>query len=72
MSDELTDAQVSLLCDIGERDPSKLSDPDRDDLARLRNGGFVEEAPDGTGLKLRLTAKAQQWLGERGAGLNEG
>jgi hypothetical protein len=69
MPDELTDTQIALLCSIGERDPAKATGQDADDWERLRAGGYVEP---GAGGKAKLTAKAVAYLGERGAGLNEG
>ena len=67
---EPTDAQVALLCDIGERDLAKLSQAERGDLEALRAEGFIEAAGGGAGYK--LTAKGMEFLGERGAGLNAG
>lgn len=71
MPDELTDAQMALLCSLGERDPSKLSPQDAEDLGRLRAAGYVEAASDDPHVVLKLTAKAVAYMGERGAGLNE-
>ena len=36
MSDDLTDSQISLLCDIEEHDPAKSSSDEKRDLERHR------------------------------------
>ena len=72
MPDNLTNSQIALLCSIGERDPSKLSPQDAQELERLRAEGYVEPAGDKPGPAMKLTAKGVAFLGERGAGLNEG
>ena len=69
MPDDLTDAQIALLCDIGEFDPSTQTEDKRRDLARLIAGGYIELA--GSRPAYKLTAKGNKFLGERGAGLNE-
>jgi hypothetical protein len=71
MSDDLTDSQVSLLCDIEEHDPAKSSSDARRDLERLVSLGYVHPTADHPGSAFELTAKAIAFLGERGAGLNE-
>jgi len=63
-----TDTQIALLCDIGERDSVELTEVERRDLEALRAGGFIEA---GERLPYKLTAKGVEFLGERGAGLNE-
>ena len=71
MSDDLTNSQVALLCDIGEFDhPSATADQKRD-LERLISGGYVEPTANRADLPFKLTAKGVMFLGERGAGLNE-
>jgi hypothetical protein len=69
MPDDLTDSQIALLCDIGELDPSKQAEDKKRDLERLLSEGYVE--PAGSRPAFKLTAKGVQFLGERGAGLNE-
>jgi hypothetical protein len=69
MSHDLTDAEIALLCSIGEFDPSKQTEEKRHDLSRLIAGGYVEVA--GNRPAYKLTAKGNKFLGERGAGLNE-
>jgi hypothetical protein len=68
---ELTDAEVALLCDIGDSFPR----PSGEKLIRLERliaRGFVEAAPaDKAPAKYQLTAKATKILTERGVGLNE-
>lgn len=71
MSEELTDTQVALLCDIGECDPTKLVGDQQDNLVRLLSGGYVKPVSHERGAALKLTAKGAEFLGQRGAGLNE-
>jgi hypothetical protein len=69
---EPSNDDIALLCDIGD---SFQAPPDADKqmrLSRLMAEGYVECAdPDRAPEKYQLTAKAQQLLAERGAGLNE-
>jgi hypothetical protein len=71
MSSGLTDSQVALLCDIREWHFSKLTSDQKSDLQRLISEGYAESADGDTGSQFKLTAKGSQFLGERGAGLNE-
>lgn len=71
MSEELTNDQISLLCEIGESALPKLAEAKKRDLERLVSGGYAEPAESHSGSAFRLTAKALALLGERGAGLNE-
>ena len=71
MPGELTNSQIALLCDIGERDLASLDAAARRDLEYLASHGFVEAARTGAGQPFKLTAKAAEFLGMRGAGLNE-
>lgn len=71
MSDDLTDSQISLLCDIEEHDPLNSTPEEQSDLKRLIAGGYVRPTADHPGSAFELTAKAIAYLGERGAGLNE-
>jgi hypothetical protein len=71
MSDDLTDSQIALLCDIGEYDLSKATAEQKRELERLLSEGYVEPAGSQSGSGFKLTAKAVGFLGERGAGLNE-
>jgi len=69
---ELTDADISLLCDIGASFSSAPSAEKRARLERLIEGGFIEAASANmTPARYQLTAKAQRILTERGVGLNE-
>lgn len=61
----LTDAQVSVLCDIAQS--VVLAGERRGEVDRLVKDGYI--ANDG-GL-YALTPKAEKVLSERGAGLNE-
>ena len=71
VSDDLTDTQISLLCDIEEHDPAKSSSDAKRDLERLIAERYVQPTSDHPGSAYKLTAKAIAFLGERGAGLNE-
>jgi hypothetical protein len=71
MFDDLTNSQVALLCDIGEYVPSKLSGDQKRDLERLLSEGYVEPTESHPGSAFMLTAKGAEFLGMRGAGLNE-
>jgi hypothetical protein len=71
MSDDLTDDEIALLCDIGECDLSKLTADKREQLQRLVSGGYIEQITDSPISPFKLTPKGVAFLGERGAGLNE-
>jgi len=71
MSDDLTNSQVALLCDIEEAS-SKLTGDQKRDLERLLSEGCVEPTESHPGSAFMLTAKGAEFLGARGAGLNEG
>jgi hypothetical protein len=71
MSDDLTNSQIALLCAIGEADPSKLSGDHTRDLEELISEGYVVPTDRHPGSSFKLTAKGAEFLGERGAGLNE-
>lgn len=68
---DITDSDISLLCDIG----GGLNAPlDSSKLARvigLIALGLVRRDPEAQGGGLRLTEKAQDVLAERGVGINE-
>jgi hypothetical protein len=71
MSDDLTNSKIALLCDIGEFDLSKLIGDQKRDLERLISGDYVEPTESHAGSAFTLTAKGLEFLGKRGAGLNE-
>jgi hypothetical protein len=71
LSDDLTNSQIALLCDIGEYDHSESGSDKKRDLERLIAEGYVQPTADHPGSVFELTAKAMAFLGERGAGLNE-
>ena len=71
MADELTDAQIALLCEIGELKLSGFTPDQQRDLDRLVSGGFVEPSASTARSAFTLTAKAVEFLGKRGVGLNE-
>jgi hypothetical protein len=71
MSDDLTSSQIALLCDIGENDLLKAGADHKRDLERLISIGYVEPTANRPDSPFKLTAKGAEFLGERGAGLNE-
>ena len=71
MSDDLTNSQIALLCDIGECDLSELTGDQKNDLELLLSEGYVEPTESHPGSNFKLTAKGGEFLGKRGAGLNE-
>ncbi|MGH6799302.1 MAG: hypothetical protein ACREDI_13075 [Roseiarcus sp.] len=71
MSDDLTNSQIALLCDIGEYDHSESASDKKRDLERLISAGCVQLTEDHPGSAFELPAKGLTFLGERGAGLNE-
>lgn len=71
ISNGLTKAQVELLCDIGERDLSKATGDEKRDLENLLSDGYVEPRKGISGSRFELTTKGTNFLGRRGAGLNE-
>jgi hypothetical protein len=72
MPEEPTDDQISLLVDIGEADEVHFAHGKKGDLEWLIAAGYAERAESGLGAPFRLTAKALEFLGKRGVGLNEG
>ncbi|MBV9829492.1 MAG: hypothetical protein JO001_28055 [Alphaproteobacteria bacterium] len=71
MTDDLTNTQIALLCDIGEYDLSTLTADNRHDVERLLHEGYAAATQDHPASPLQLTAKGIAFLGARGAGLNE-
>jgi hypothetical protein len=71
MSDELTNSQIAVLCDIGEYDPLNLTTDKKSDLDRLVAEGYVEPTASHPGSTFKLKAKGGVFLAMRGAGLNE-
>lgn len=71
MSDDLTNDQIALLCEIGEHGLFKAIGDKGGDLQRLLSGDYVEPREGHSDSALQLTAKGIAFLGERGAGLNE-
>ena len=71
MSDNLTNSQIALLCDIGEFSLPTLTGDQKHDLNRLISGGYVEPTESNAKAAFMLTAKGIEFLGKRGAGLNE-
>ena len=71
MSDDLTNSEIALLCDIGELHLPKLTGDQKRDLERLISAGYVEPTEGHGRSAFMLTAKGVEFLGKRGAGLNE-
>jgi hypothetical protein len=71
LSDDLTNSQIALLCDIGEFHLPKLTSDQKRDLERLISGGYVAPTESHASSVFMLTAKGVEFLGQRGAGLNE-
>jgi hypothetical protein len=68
----LSNTDISILCDIGELTSAKLDAEKTRRIERLIAAGFVEPASAAKApAQYQLTAKAQKFLSERGAGLNE-
>ena len=61
----LTNDQIAVLFDIGEFD--RLSDKDRAEVERLVEAGYIVKKGD----RYTLSAKGEQFIEERGGGLNE-
>jgi hypothetical protein len=68
---DLTNSQIALLCDIGEFDLPQLTSDQKRDLERLISGGYVGPTESHARSAFMLTAKGIEFLGKRGAGLNE-
>jgi hypothetical protein len=71
LSDDLTNSQIALLCNIGEFDLPKLTSDQKRDLERLVTGGYVGPTGSHPRSAFMLTPKGIEFLGKRGAGLNE-
>jgi hypothetical protein len=71
MSEDLTDPQIALLCDIGEFNLPDLTDNQKRDLEQLILWGYVRQTESHASPAFILTAKGAEFLGKRGAGLNE-
>ena len=67
-----TNSQIALLCDIGELHLPKLTGDQKRDLEQLISGGYVGPTESHARSAFMLTAKGVEFLGKRGAGLNEG
>jgi hypothetical protein len=61
----LSDAQIALLCDIGQA--SSFDEERKDEILELVVRGYVERDGD----VFKITARGEKVLGDRGAGLNE-
>lgn len=70
---EISDEQISILADIGQRVPLELDAEKRMLVEALITAGYVRPAGSGAPdhAPYELTQKAQRFLSERGAGLNE-
>jgi hypothetical protein len=61
----LTDAQIAILCDIGQA--SSFNDEKRGEVLNLVVRGYIERDGD----LFKITPRGQKMLTDRGAGLNE-
>jgi hypothetical protein len=61
----LSDAQIAILCDIGQA--SSFDEEKRGDVLSLVVRGYVERDGD----LFKITPRGQKVLSDRGAGLNE-
>lgn len=70
---KLTNSAIALLFEIGSLEPDAASAEQKTHLNELIAGGYITVASDAVPLekRYRLTAKANQFLSERGAGMNE-
>lgn len=71
MDEELTDTQISLLCDIGQANHFSASDDNEQEVAHLLQIGYVRLVGEHGKQTLQLTEKASTFLSARGATLNE-
>lgn len=71
--ESISDEQISLLVDIGQRSALDLTAKKRQLVEALLTAGFITPSNerDAELAPYELTAKAQRFLSERGAGLNE-
>ena len=71
MSDDLTNAQIALLCDIGEFKMLDLTIERKRDLEHLISVGYVAPTEGDAKSAFMRTLKAHEFLSMRGATLNE-
>ena len=71
MSDDLTNEQIALLCDIGEFKNPDLTIERKRDLEHLISIGYVIPSEGPARSAYMLTPDAHEFLGMRGATLNE-
>ncbi len=70
---EISNEQISLLVDIGQRVPLDLDSEKRKLVEALITAGFIRPSRQSGAehVPYELTEMAQRFLSERGAGLNE-
>jgi hypothetical protein len=71
MTDDLSDLEIAVLCDLLEGPSANLKSHKRTVLEQLIAKGLVEPAKDQPA-KLELSDKAQHLLAERGVGISGG
>ena len=71
MSDDLTNQQIALLCDIGEFKMLDLTIERKRDLEHLISVGYVAPTEGDARSAFKLTLEAHNFLSMRGATLNE-
>ncbi len=67
----LSSGQIALLCEVEARDSSKVMGDKRRDLDQLLSEGYISSDDSRPNTRFRLTAKGLDFLGKRGAGINE-
>lgn len=69
----ISDEQISLMVDIGQKAPLSLNSEKRRAIEGLIVAGYVTPSneDDASLVPYELTSKAERFLSERGAGLNE-
>jgi predicted transcriptional regulator len=65
----MSNDKIATLCAVGEG--SEIKAKQRKDVDQLVADGFVEPMNKSVVEKYKLTPKGQQFISERGAGLNE-
>lgn len=69
---DLSNQEIAILSDVGQSQLRGLNDEKKRDLDRLLTEGYLAPADgDHPGAEYKLTGKAERFLVDRGAGLNE-
>jgi hypothetical protein len=72
-NEELSNDAIAMLCDIGEFQSDEATPEQRAQIQGLLDARYIQVDldPDMPGERYKLTPKAVEFLGQRGAGLNE-